>query len=166
MSPSRDIGDASWLFKTLINNKKDGLARHLLTSDAGACVPAWRHQDEERFMITRQRIATVLTTTAMAYSICSPAQAAGLVGVIRPDMREAIVDDADRALKNAVRAALGVDGIDVSVSSHNGEVTLAGVMRNAAELARVLQAAMSVPGVRQIDNALLVRGDIPDRDDA
>lgn len=111
-------------------------------------------------MITRQRIATVLTTTAIAYSICSPTQAASLLGVAPAKSREPIANDLDHSLQNDIRAALGadpaLDGSYIAVSSRSGQVTLSGIVRDAGQLARVLQTAMSVPGVRQIDNALEV----------
>jgi hyperosmotically inducible protein len=58
-------------------------------------------------MITRQRIVTVLTTTAIAYSICSPTQAAGLVGAARLQAREPATDDVDHSLQNAIQVAFG-----------------------------------------------------------
>ena len=116
-------------------------------------------------MITRQRIVTVLTTTAIAYSICSPTQAAGLVGAARLQAHEPVTGDVDRSLQNAIQIALradrALDGIDVAVSSHAGDVTLSGTVRDAAQLARVLQPALSVAGVRRIDNALAVAEERP-----
>jgi hyperosmotically inducible protein len=116
-------------------------------------------------MITRQRIVTVLTTTAIAYSICSPTQAAGLVGAVRPQAREPVSDDVDRTLQNAIRVALRtdplLDGIDVAVSANGGDVMLTGSVRDAVQLARVLQTALSVAGVRRIDNALAVAVERP-----
>lgn len=111
-------------------------------------------------MICRQRIATVLTTTAIAYSICSPTQAATLVGVAQSKSREPVANDLDHSLQNDIKAALGaepaLDGCSVAVSSRSGQVTLSGTVRDVVQLARVLQTAMSVPGVRQLDNALEV----------
>jgi len=111
-------------------------------------------------MIARQRIVTVLTTTAIAYSICSPTQAANLVGVAQSKQREPVANDLDHSLQNDIRAALGadpaLDDCSIAVSSLSGQVTLSGTVRDAVQLARALQTAMSVPGVRQIDNALEV----------
>jgi hyperosmotically inducible protein len=111
-------------------------------------------------MITRQRIVTVLTTTAIAYSICSPTHAASLVSVAQATSREPVANDLDRSLQNDIRAALGadpeLDGSYIAVSSRSGQVTLSGTVRDAGQLARVLQTAISVTGVRQIDNALEV----------
>lgn len=111
-------------------------------------------------MITRQRIVTVLTTTAIAYSICSPTQAAGLVGGARLQAREPVTNDLDHSLQDDIRAALradpALDGSDVAVSSRSGQVKLSGTVSDAGQLARVLQAVLSVPGVLQIDNALEV----------
>lgn len=116
-------------------------------------------------MITRQRIVTVLTTTAIAYSICSPTQAAGLVGAARLQAREPATDDVDHSLQNAIQVAFradrALDGIDVAVASHAGDVTLSGTVRDAAQLARVLQTALSVAGVRRVDNALAVANERP-----
>jgi osmotically-inducible protein OsmY len=111
-------------------------------------------------MITRQTIATVITTTAIAYSICSPTQAANLAAQAQAKPRDPVSNDVDRNLQNDVKAALGADsGLDgsyVAVASRSGTVTLSGVVRSAEQLARVLQTTMSVAGVRHIDNALEV----------
>lgn len=111
-------------------------------------------------MINRQTIATVITTTAIAYSICSPTQAANLATQVQAKPREPVTSDVDRKLQSDVKAALGadpvLDGSYVAVTSRSGTVTLSGVVRNAEQLARVLQTAISVAGVRQIDNALEV----------
>ena len=111
-------------------------------------------------MINRQTIATVITTTAIAYSICSPTQAANLAAQVQAKPRDPVTNDVDRKLQNDVKAALGadsaLDGSYVAVTSRSGTVTLSGVVRNAEQLARVLQTAISVAGVRQIDNALEV----------
>ncbi|ENO87736.1 hypothetical protein [Thauera linaloolentis] len=37
-------------------------------------------------MITRQTIATLITTTALAYAICTPAQAASLLPIVEIDV--------------------------------------------------------------------------------
>jgi hypothetical protein len=111
-------------------------------------------------MITRQSIATLLTTTAIAYSICSPAQAASLVAAAQATLRDPATDDHDRGLQEAVKGALVADdtlrGCYVAVSARDGRVTLSGVVRDASQLARALQTAMAVPGVRAVDNALEV----------
>ncbi|MGC4405190.1 BON domain-containing protein [Methyloversatilis sp. MC4-4] len=113
-------------------------------------------------MITRQSIATLLTTTAIAYSICSPAQAASLVAATQATLRDPVTDDRDRGLQEAIKGALGGDealrGCYVAVSARDGRVTLSGVVRDASQLARTLQTAMAVPGVRAVDNALEVAG--------
>ncbi len=113
-------------------------------------------------MITRHTIATVLTTTAIVYSICIPAQAAGLASVTSTSTQEPVTEDRDRGLQNEVKAALGADdgmqGSYVAVAARDGHVTLSGVVLDAAQLARALQTAMAVPGVRQVDNALEVEG--------
>ncbi|MDP3288451.1 MAG: BON domain-containing protein, partial [Methyloversatilis sp.] len=92
-------------------------------------------------MICRQRIVTVLTTTAIAYSICSPTQAANLVGVAQFKSREPVANDLDHSLQNDIKAALGaepaLDGCSVAVSSRSGQVTLSGTVRDAVQLARV-----------------------------
>ena len=111
-------------------------------------------------MITRQSIATLLTTTAIAYSICSPAQAASLVAAAQATLRDPAADDHDRSLQEAVKGALvaadTLRGCYVAVSARDGRVTLSGVVRDASQLARALQTAMAVPGVRAVDNALEV----------
>lgn len=113
-------------------------------------------------MITRQTIATVITTTAIAYSICSPTQAANLAAQAQVKPRDPVTADVDRNLQNDVKAALGadpaLDGSYVAVASRSGTVTLSGVVRSAEQLAHVLQTTMSVAGVRHIDNALEVEG--------
>lgn len=111
-------------------------------------------------MITRQTIATVITTTAIAYSICSPTQAANLADQAQAKPRDPVTNDVDRNLQNDVKTTLGadpaLDGSYVAVTSRSGTVTLSGVVRGAEQLARVLQTAMSVAGVRHVENALEV----------
>lgn len=112
-------------------------------------------------MITRQRIVTVLTTTAIAYSICSPVQAASFASIAQAKFREPIANDFDRDLQDDVKTALGnalaLDVSDVVVASHDGQITLSGTVRDAIQLARALQTTLTVSGVRRIDNALAVR---------
>lgn len=45
-------------------------------------------------MITRQNIAAVLTTTAIAFSICTPARAASLAAIV-PERSKPYVDKRD-----------------------------------------------------------------------
>lgn len=111
-------------------------------------------------MITRQRIATLLATTAIAYSICPPVHAASLAAAAQATLGNALGDDGDRRLRHAIRGALDADetlsGSYVAVNARAGRVTLSGVVRSRAQMARALQAAAQVPGVRAVDNALAV----------
>lgn len=111
-------------------------------------------------MITRQRIATLLATTAIAYSICPPAQAASLVAAAQASVRDPVAGDRDQGLQDAVRGVLGADdslrGCYVAVSAREGRVTLSGVVRDTGQMSRALQAAAVVPGVRAVDSALEV----------
>jgi osmotically-inducible protein OsmY len=43
----------------------------------------------------------------------------------------------------------------VQIEAHDGRVTLKGVVNDAATVARALQAAQAVPGVREIENRLV-----------
>lgn len=119
-------------------------------------------------MITRQRIVTVLTTTAIAYSICSPVQAASFVGIAQTKSREPVASALDRDLQDDIRATLGnapaLDVSEVVVASRNGQVSLSGSVRDAVQLACVLQTALSVPGVRHLDNALEIRDGLASAD--
>jgi uncharacterized membrane protein len=141
-------------------HEKELLVRPVLMSEQDARSARSRHRKRRRIMINRQTIATVITTTAIAYSICSPTQAANLAAQAQAKPREPVTSDVDRNLQNDVKAALGadaaLDGSYVAVTSRSGTVTLSGVVRSAEQLARVLQTTMSVTGVRHIDNALEV----------
>ncbi len=111
-------------------------------------------------MITRHSIATVLTTTAIAYSICSPSHAENMLTLAQSKAREAVTEDVDRGLQNDVRVALAadrsLDGSYIAVSARGGLITLSGVVSSAELLARALQTTMSVPGVRHIENEIEV----------
>lgn len=113
-------------------------------------------------MIKRHTIAALLATTALAYGICPPAQAAGFVEAARPVLPDPGPDDQDRSLRDAIRGALAADrslsGCYVAVSAHAGRVTLGGVVQDASQLARILQTAASIPGVRAVDNGLELAG--------
>lgn len=65
-------------------------------------------------MITRQSIATLLTTTAIAYSICSPAQAASLVGVSPASLREAVSGERERGPRDTHGRSPGTEGGDTA----------------------------------------------------
>lgn len=113
-------------------------------------------------MIKLQTIAALLATTALAYGICPPAQAAGFAEAARPVLPDPGSDDQDRSLRDAIRGALAADrslnGCYVAVSARAGRVTLGGVVQDVSQLARILQTTASVPGVRAVDNALELAG--------
>ena len=110
-------------------------------------------------MIKRQTIASVLTTTATAFSICLPAYAASLAAAVQATTPVA-TDDLDRNLQREIKAALGADsalrGAYIAVSTHSGQVTLAGVVISDEQHGRAQRTAMAVRGVREVENILEV----------
>ncbi|MBU0603507.1 MAG: BON domain-containing protein [Gammaproteobacteria bacterium] len=113
-------------------------------------------------MISRHTIATVLTTTAIAYSISTPAQAASLASIAQIGAREPVTDDRDRGLADRIKAVLDADsdlqGSALAIEARGGHVTLSGVVLDAHQLSRALQATLAVPGVRDVDTALEIAG--------
>ncbi|WP_018413197.1 BON domain-containing protein [Methyloversatilis thermotolerans] len=110
--------------------------------------------------MNRHIILGFISTTAMAYSICTPAQAAELVAESIVQIADGHADERDRRLQERVKGALhaeaSLDGCYVAVAAHDGRVSLAGVVRDATQLARVLQTIVAIPGVREVDNGLEV----------
>lgn len=73
---------------------------------------------------------------------------------------EAYLDDATVTAK--VKAELikdsGMDGIDISVETHRGQVILSGFVSNGEQLLRAVHIASGVSGVQSVKNALVIRG--------
>lgn len=112
-----------------------------------------------RQTIARQTIASVLTTTAIAFSIGSPAQAASLAAAAQATT-PIISDERDRSLQREIKSALGADpalrDAHIAVSTHSGQVTLAGVVTSDDQRSRAQRTAMAVRGVREVENILEV----------
>jgi hyperosmotically inducible periplasmic protein len=73
---------------------------------------------------------------------------------------KAYLDDATVTAK--VKAELikdaGMDGIDISVETHRGQVILSGFVNNGEQLLRAVHIASGVEGVQSVKNALVIRG--------
>lgn len=73
---------------------------------------------------------------------------------------KAYIDDATVTAK--VKAELikdaGMDGIDISVETHKGQVILSGFVNNGEQLLRAVHIASGVSGVQSVKNALVIRG--------
>lgn len=73
---------------------------------------------------------------------------------------ETYIDDATVTAK--VKAELikdaGLDGIDISVETHKGQVILSGFVETGEQLLRAVHIASGVHGVQSIKNALVIRG--------
>lgn len=73
---------------------------------------------------------------------------------------KAYLDDATVTAK--VKAELikdaGMDGIDISVETHKGQVILSGFVNNGEQLLRAVHIASGVDGVQSVKNALVIRG--------
>lgn len=106
-------------------------------------------------MIRRKTIASVLTTTAIAFSIApTPARAADMASAAAPP------NERDRGLQRDVKSALVADPAlqqtHIAVFAEGGQVTLAGVVTTAAQRERAQRNAMTVRGVRQVENTIEV----------
>jgi len=51
----------------------------------------------------------------------------------------------------------GLDGIDISVETHKGQVILSGFVNNGEQLLRAVHIASGVNGVQSVKNALVIR---------
>lgn len=73
---------------------------------------------------------------------------------------KAYLDDATVTAK--VKAELikdaGMDGMDISVETHKGQVILSGFVKNGEQLLRAVHIASGVDGVQSVKNALVIRG--------
>ncbi len=71
----------------------------------------------------------------------------------------AYIDDATVTAK--VKAELikdaGLDGINISVETHKGQVILSGFVNNGEQLLRAVHIASGVNGVQSVKNALVIR---------
>ena len=80
------------------------------------------------------------------------------------DLRPTIVTAADVSLSASVEATLNNDQAlpfgNISVSALDGTVLLVGFVRSDSELARAIQDARSVPGVKKLhDNITVMQSD-------
>jgi hyperosmotically inducible protein len=70
------------------------------------------------------------------------------------------IDDATITAK--VKAELikdaGLDGIDISVETHKGQVILSGFVNNGEQLLKAVHIASGVQGVQSVKNALIIKG--------
>lgn len=112
-------------------------------------------------MITRQTIVSILTTTAIAFSIAPPALASSMAAAAQATT-PVLGDERDRStqreVKNAIVADPDLAQAHIAVSARSGQVTLAGVVRSAEQRERAQRAAGAVRGVRAVDNAIEVVG--------
>lgn len=72
----------------------------------------------------------------------------------------AYIDDATvtaRVKAELIRDA-GLNGIDISVETHKGQVILSGFVNNGEQLLRAVHIASGVHGVQSVKNALVIRG--------
>jgi hyperosmotically inducible periplasmic protein len=73
---------------------------------------------------------------------------------------KAYLDDA--AVTAKVKAELvkdaGLDGINISVETHKGQVILSGFVNNGEQLLRAVHIASGVSGVQSVKNALVIKG--------
>ena len=110
-------------------------------------------------MTTRQTIASVLTTTAIAFAIAPPVHAASMAAAAQATT-PVLGDERDRKTQREIKHALGADpalgGSHIAVSTRSGQVTLAGVVRNEEQRLRAHRAAATVRGVRAVDNVIEV----------
>lgn len=79
---------------------------------------------------------------------------------VQQERVKAYLDDATVTAK--VKAELikdaGMDGIDISVETHKGQVILSGFVNNGEQLLRAVHIASGVSGVQSVKNALVIRG--------
>lgn len=79
---------------------------------------------------------------------------------VQQERVKAYLDDATVTAK--VKAELvkdaGMDGMDISVETHKGQVILSGFVNNGEQLLRAVHIASGVDGVQSVKNALVIRG--------
>ncbi|WP_026295776.1 BON domain-containing protein [Aromatoleum toluclasticum] len=108
-------------------------------------------------MITRKNIVSLLTTSAIAFCIGTPARADSLVAAAQATAA-VVRDEHDHNLQRDIKTAIGADPelntAHIAVSAHAGRVTLAGVAVNEDQRARAQRTVLNVRGVRLVENAL------------
>lgn len=70
-----------------------------------------------------------------------------------------VVDDATitTEIKTSLLADKILNGIAISVTTFEGDVTLTGAVQNTAQIKRASEVARSVKGVRKVDNLLKIK---------
>lgn len=101
------------------------------------------------------------TALSTGDSLAGPNNAGGTLGAtpIQRDGPGRNVDDT--VITTRVKAALvaepALKGRDISVDTHEGEVSLSGILDSQAQIDRALQIAYEIEGVRNVNNRLTVR---------
>jgi hyperosmotically inducible periplasmic protein len=109
-------------------------------------------------MIKRQTVASVLTTTALAFCIAASAAEAASMASAAQATSAAAADP--RGLQREIRSAITADpflrGAHIAVFTSDGDVTLAGVVSTEEQRGRAQKVATAVRGVRRVDNVIEV----------
>lgn len=102
----------------------------------------------------------VLLVPLLAFAACAPLPQEGPAPAEVPS--NVPIWAADGALATQIRDRLQADpllqGTEIIVEVHRGRVVLAGSVRNDEQREKALVLAREVPGVRQVDDAILVAG--------
>lgn len=80
----------------------------------------------------------------------------GLTNLIAVRPRRASVFDVSDKIRDALRRSAELDADRITISAHDGAVTLNGTVHSYAERRDAERAAWSAPGVRQVDDRISV----------
>ena len=109
----------------------------------------------------RKVIATIISTSALAFSVQLPVLAAdGRTGNTSSSLSGTALD---AVINGKVAAALmsdpGLSGSRIEIDTHDGIVSLRGEVSGPRETRRALELVASVDGVRRVDNLLELASD-------
>jgi len=152
------------------DKRVDWLMEQIDTDDRGVAEAEIRRSDQanatrmhDQFGVTWNEpvmFDMVLNTDRLSVDTCVQ-MIKGLLA--RPEFAETEASRAllqGMALSARVRAALraheATDGVDITIDSIDGRVTLRGIVADAGEKAAALQVCAAVPGVQSVDDQLRV----------
>ncbi len=110
-------------------------------------------------MTTRQAIAALLSTTAIAFSITIPALAANPADIVKAVSRmpaNGYHDALGRHVEEVLAADPTLGRFGIAVSSRDGLVKIAGTVTTEAQRLRAAQLALEIEGVREVANEISV----------
>jgi hyperosmotically inducible protein len=110
--------------------------------------------------LLRALIGAVTVASAISLAACGPSDGPPVKSQVAQKTQSTLRADGDTAITAKVKSALGSDdqlkGVDVSVETKDGNVTLSGKVGDPGQRERVIQIARSVQGVKDVQDSISV----------